>query len=360
MKNNLYPLLIITALILSCNQTSKDKDNERSQIKTAGTVGAVSDKPVKNESDLQTKNEGNSIRPDDSTLILTHKSNDTIESEPLKNWDTLCNEYAGSEQKTFDLLIRFLYGGLEYINELGSEIGPVAEAAACACKTQRYKDSIQQYVASYDYRSACFGLRKRMDLLKRAKLVVEKNGELRKYLTKHSDIQHEGYWSCNPLSEFTKDLVFCHNRQNDGTKKNFETIVQETSRIAQQIRDASPPDTGKPPCSGSPVFFTPDGLYCDATVDNIFDKKMELFQAYIEDAFAIQYGLTGLAKRSHEGDTNRNVEIINYNDRAGGDGLTDIVVDASDNEKILYLQLPSGGFEKRTIKPYETHRSGGC
>jgi hypothetical protein len=45
---------------------------------------------------------------------------------------------------------------------------------------------------------------------------------------------------------------------------------------------------------------------------------------------------------------------------ANGDGLTDVVVNASDNEKILFLQLPSGDFEKRTITPYETHRSGGC
>ncbi len=45
---------------------------------------------------------------------------------------------------------------------------------------------------------------------------------------------------------------------------------------------------------------------------------------------------------------------------ANGDGLTDIIIEASDNEKFLYLQLPTGGFEKHIIQSYATHRSGGC
>jgi hypothetical protein len=323
MKSNLYSLIVITALLLNCNQTSKDISNKHSQIKAAETVSSVNENPVNNESSIKTEYKERGIQPNDSAHNLTGTSSDTIQSESLDNWDTLCRAYTGYEHKSFDLLKSFFFGGLEFTKEYGSSIGSIAEAAACGCKTQRFKDSIQHYANSYDYKSACFNIKRRIELLNRAKPFIEKHGQLRKYLAEHSDIQYEDYWSCNPLTEFKKALVFWWNRQTDGTKKHFETIAQETSSISQQITGASSADTGKPPCSGVPVFFTPNGLYCNSAVAEPFDKKSELLQVYIEDVFAIEYGLTGLAKRMHEGETNRQVEITSFindnNDRAGGE-----------------------------------------
>lgn len=45
---------------------------------------------------------------------------------------------------------------------------------------------------------------------------------------------------------------------------------------------------------------------------------------------------------------------------ANGDGLWDLVIDASDQVQYLWLQKSPGVFEKVILKPYQTHRSGGC
>jgi hypothetical protein len=104
MKSNLYPLLVITALLLNCNQTSKDNGNKHSQIKAAETVSSVSENPVNDESRIKTENKERGIQPNDSAHNLTSTSSDTIQSESLDNWDTLCRAYTGYEHKTFELL----------------------------------------------------------------------------------------------------------------------------------------------------------------------------------------------------------------------------------------------------------------
>jgi hypothetical protein len=88
-------------------------------------------------------------------------------------------------------------------------------------------------------------------------------------------------------------------------------------------------------------------------------RFLALIELYVENSQGDRIKLDDNSFCGHMWCNDASISNPFLND-ANGDGLTDIVIEASDNERILYLQLPAGGFEKQVIQPYATHRSGGC
>jgi hypothetical protein len=88
-------------------------------------------------------------------------------------------------------------------------------------------------------------------------------------------------------------------------------------------------------------------------------RHLDIIELYVENAKGerIKLGVNSFCGNMWCNDASMESPYLTD---ANGDGLTDVVINASDNEKILFLQISSGGFEKRTIQPYVTHRSGGC
>ncbi|MFP4418654.1 MAG: FG-GAP repeat domain-containing protein [Chitinispirillaceae bacterium] len=218
--------------------------------------------------------------------------------EAAGRWDSLCARFAGAvkQDDAFTLIEHFLKGNVFHADDLGPRLSSRADAAACACRSQGFEEMFDTLLASSHRAEDQPDIARQLAYYRRAKNFLEGNEDVRQLLADHPDIHHYGYWSRNPLWHFKKALAFWYKREMDGTKAHFEQVLREAAALLAQKKAPESMEKGIAQ-SGAAAFFTPTGLSYDPTSAHLFDKTYELFEAYLEECFRIEYGLGG---REHE------------------------------------------------------------